>query len=286
MPKFGWKKDTRDERDKLRGKAVVSVPDVVDLSPFLPSVRDQGNLGSCTGFGIGGNLTGCAKQQDAYTEWFSPTWIYNGARMLEGTLRYDDGAYPRDCLEFIKEYGSLLEHFRPYSDTLDKSDPTTWWCAPEAKKWPIVSYERLVDGVDGIISALASGHLVSLGTPWYDSWMYPDSSGVVPDDYRFVVGGHEYLCYGYNKNTQLLYCQNSWGTGWGKGGRFMVPFSAIAQFKEDGGYDAHIVRVDWEDLPEPDPGPEPPEPVVKKTNWLLIAIIAAVAVAAIVFIFK
>jgi C1A family cysteine protease len=286
MPKFGWNKDKRDDRDRLRGKALYGLPSVVDLSMLLPSVRDQGNLGSCTGFGIGGNLTGCAIQQDAYTEWFSPTWIYNGARLLEGTLLYDDGAYPRDCLEFIREYGCLLEHFRPYTDKLDKSDPTQWPVAPEALKWPIVSYTRCVDGIDGIKSALAAGHLVSIGSPWYSSWMYPDANGNCPDSYDFVAGGHEYLCYGYDSGRKILLCQNSWGKSWGNGGRFTIPFSAIDEFKFDGGYDAHYVNVDWGDVePEP-PEPEPPDPVVKKTNWLLIAIIAAVVVAAIVLIFK
>ena len=284
----GWKKDRRDERDWLRGRAVVELPVAVDLSSILPSVRDQGNLGSCTGFGIGGNITGTAIDKDVYTEWFSPQWIYSGARLLEGTLDYDDGAYPRDCLDFIKDNGCLLEHYRVYRDTLDKTNPLTWIGASSALLWPIVSYTRCVDGVDGIISALASGHLVSLGTPWYGSWEDVDLDGTLPEDYGYVAGGHEYLCYGYDSIKKLLYCQNSWGTEWGNGGRFAVHFSAIDAFKLDDGYDAHFVTVDWEPVePPPDPPPNPPEPdpIVHKFPWWVVVIGLAI-LAAVVLLLK
>ena len=276
--KLGWLKDPRDERDYKRGAVIVHLPDKVDLSAILPSVRDQGNLGSCTGFGIGGNLTGCAKDQGVYTEWFSPTWIYNGGRLLEGTLDEDSGCYPRDNLEFIREYGCLLEHFRPYKDTLDETDPTDWGLNDEAAKYPIIKYTRLVDGVDGILSALADGYLVSIGSPWYDSWFYPDAGGNLPEDYLYVAGGHEYLCYGYDKVRQVLLCQNSWGTGWGNSGKFTVPFSAIEYWKYDGGYDAHIIDVDWVTV-TPEPTPK------KKWPWVYIAIAAGVLAVLAILIF-
>lgn len=274
---WAWRKDLRDERDHIRGRALVALPSSVDLSVVLPSVRDQGALGSCTGFGIGGNLTSCAKQHGVYTEWFSPTWIYNGARLIDGCLAYDDGAYPRDCLEFLRAHGCLLEHFRPYRDTLDKTDPTTWPCAPEALKWPLVSYARCVDGADGIKSALASGHLVSIGAPWFESWTATNAEGVLSSDYSDIIGGHEFLCYGYDDAKGLLYCQNSWGTGWGNAGRFLVPYSAIDAWKREGGYDAHIVTVNWAGI-TPDPTPRK-----KRLPWWAWCI-GAVIIAGIVLV--
>jgi len=278
----GWKKDSRDERDHLRGRVVVKLPSKVDLSAILPSVRDQGALGSCTGFGIGGNLTGCAKQQDAGVDWFSPTWIYNGARLLDGSLQFDEGAYPRDCLEFLRANGCLLEIFRAYTDTLDKTDPTTWTCAKNALDWPIVSYARLVDGVDGIKGALAAGHLVSIGSPWFGSWQDTDPNGILAEDYDYVSGGHEYLCYGYDDALGILFCQNSWGTSWGKAGRFAIRYSAIDAFKANDGYDAHIVTVDWTPVVDDDPV----VPVKQNLKWAFIAIGIVVAVILAMTIFK
>jgi hypothetical protein len=122
---------------------------------------------------------------------------------------------------------------------------------------------------DGIRAALAAGHLVSLGTPWYASWDYPNAEGIVPADYSRVVGGHAYLAYGYDTDKQLVYCQNSWGVAWGKSGRFAVPFSSFEAHKKYGGYDAHYINVCWgvvEPEPEPEPDPEP-DPVPEPDDW-------------------
>lgn len=75
-PILSWKKDKFDKRDYLHKYMIqpVSIPTAFTLSSFCPSVRDQGNIGSCTGFGIGGSLTGLAKQKKLYTQWFSPNW--------------------------------------------------------------------------------------------------------------------------------------------------------------------------------------------------------------------
>lgn len=246
-----WKKDPRDERDRLRGRAPYRLPARVDHTAALPATQDQGSLGSCVEFGIGGNLTGSAIQQGAFAGWFGGMWIYNGARLLEGTLPYDEGCYPRSALKFIQAHGCLLDYLHPYRDRLDKTSPLTWGLCDEAAKWPIVHYERCVDGVDGLCAALASGHLVSIGTPWFGSWNEPGPGGIMSDDYSRVDGGHEYLAYGYDWDKGLIYFQNSWGEEWGNGGRAAFRFSAIEAFKRFGGYDAHTITVDWGSKPDP-----------------------------------
>lgn len=267
---FGWKKDKWDERDYLHTAKpkIGEVPDFfVQDSNVLPSVRDQGRLGSCTGFGIGGNLTGTAKKLKCYEGWFSPTWIYNGGRWIAGDLMYDTGAYPRDCFKFIHEFGCLLEDFYLYKDVLDTTCPLDWNCASEAKKWPVLEYYRVVDGVDGLCSALAEGNFVSLGSPWYSSWLDVNPDGRLPEDYRLVVGGHATFLYGYDKKAGVFFGQNSWGTDWGCYGRFKLPFSAIDAFKKSWGYDAHYVKVNWSAQPEP-------EPVIRQgmPAWIWVAI--------------
>lgn len=257
---FGWNKDKFDRRDYLHKPRLViaEIPDQVDLKEYLPGVRQQGNVGSCVGFGIGANLVAHAKKLGVYTEWFSPTWIYNGARFLEGTLPYDDGCWPRDALEWLRSKGCLLEQFWPYNSLwLDKTSPPSR-LEPEAAKYPLFEYYRVTGGVDGICSALADGSCVSIGTPWFEKWMNPPLSGKLADVTLkdSIAGGHETCLYGYDKAKGIFLGINSWGENWGNLGLFTIPFQAFPVFNQVGGYDAHYVKVKWGDVLEP----EPPKP--------------------------
>lgn len=249
---FGWRKDAYDSRDYLHKMKVAIIPGVMTLEEYLPDVRNQGNVGSCVGFGIGGNITARAKQRGNYTQWFSPTWIYNGARYIEGTLSEDVGCYPRDALDWLLEKGCLLESLWPYNPLmLDRKAPPSS-LEPEAAKTPLIAYYRVVDSVDGLCSAIADGFCVSIGTPWFKKWMNPmptwrcgwrNVPGILPEVTVSdeTVGGHETFLYGYDMKQQVFYGQNSWGITWGAGGRYIMPFSAIEVFKDLGGYDAHYI---------------------------------------------
>jgi len=258
--RFGWRKDKYDGRDYKHKARIVHLPDSVDLSQYLPAVRNQGGVGSCTGFGVGSNITAWAKKLGVYTEWFSPWWIYNGARFLEGTLLYDNGAYPRDCFEWLLKKGCLLEHRWPYVDgtsRLDKTSPPSKF-NNDAAEYPLFEYVRVTGGSSGIMDALVQGHPVSIGTPWYEDWMSTDSKGnlpVIKSGYG-AVGGHETLLYGYDKPNNIFLGMNSWGKGWGKVGFYRMQMDVFdGIFQEDGGYDAHICCVKWGAQPEPTPTP-------------------------------
>jgi hypothetical protein len=256
---FGWSKDKYDKRDYLhRPMRAIEIPSIVDLSAQLPPVRDQLNLGACVGFGIGGNLCTRAKLQGVFSEWFSPTWIYNGARYVEGSLNRDAGAMPRDALDFLVKRGCLLERFWPYTGVLDRQAPPSRFDT-ESSKYPLISYTRVTGDVEGIRSALASGYCVSLGAPWFSSWMEPGPTGVLPHvtDHDAVAGGHETYLFGFDVTVNRFWGVNSWGTKWGNNGRYFMPFSSIEIFKKAGGYDAHYIDVDWGIVPPAPPSPTP-----------------------------
>jgi len=268
MKVSGWLKDKYDPKDYLYRTLVPEVlPTIIDLSEYLPrdkngyvQVRDQGTVGSCTGHGIGVNLCSIISSLGIWSmqayEWFSPTWIYNGARYLEGTLAFDLGAYPKDCCEWLLANGTLLEQYWPYDPSkLDKTPPgeTRRRLAVRYKNF---AYQRAVDGVNGILSALNDGHFVSLGAPWPDKWCSEEvaSTGILPevtaDD--FSNNGHETCIFKADQSTHQLFGINSWGSRWGGsfgiagaiGGFYAMPFSAIEAFKGAGGYDGHIITFD------------------------------------------
>ena len=195
-PKLGWRKSKFNSKDYLHISAA-TIPTSVILSQFLPAIRNQGNVGSCVGFGIGANLTGTAKKVGVYKEWFSPEWIYNGARYIEGTLSEDAGADPADALSWLSKKGCLLEEYWPYNpNVVDTTSPPSKY-GPLASQWPLLTYTRVVNGTAGICSAISQNYLVSIGTPWFDSWMNIGSTGVLPSVTvnSSVAGGHETLLY-------------------------------------------------------------------------------------------
>jgi hypothetical protein len=268
---FGWRKDIRDERDFLYYRRAIAIPDKVDLSQFMPEVRNQGGVGSCVGFGVGTAVGSVAIAAKAFTEWESPTWIYNGARAIEGYLEYDTGCSPRDALDYLIKNGCLLEHFWPYDGTkFDPNLPTEIQKAA-AVQYANFTYRRVTDGIEGLTTALADGHCCCIGGPWFYNWYSAPGGTLVPvtatDN---VVGGHETSLYGYDLAAGVFFGQNSWGTDWGNKGRFTMPFSALAVFKELGGYDAHYVTYNIAPLPPPEPPPEPPtppDPTPSKCKW-------------------
>jgi hypothetical protein len=259
--KLGWKKDKYDKRDYLHKVSAKKIPASFIL-PNVPTIRDQGMVGSCVGFGLGANLTGLAMEKDVYTEWFSPNWIYNGARFIEGSLMQDAGAYPKDGLDWLRSKGCLLDHFWPYNpNILDTTSPPSEY-NDEAAKYPLITYYRVTGGAAGICDAIASGYYVSIGTPWYNKWMNPPASGLLPAVRRGdgIAGGHETCLYGYDQTKSLFYGINSWGTGWANKGLYLMPFQAFNIFRYAGGYDAHYIDVNWQAVvptPEPVPVPEP-----------------------------
>jgi len=255
--RFGWIKDKHNPQAVYHRPKAVKIADIIDLSQYCPPVRNQGQEGSCTGFGIGGVAYTVAKMGGFASEIYSPTWLYNGARDLEGTLITDSGAAPDDLFKWATLYGLLFEHFWPYTGVLDKSAPGSTRMA-EAIKYPNFQVIRVDNGVDGIVSALAEGHCVALGCPWSQRWE-SYTSGVMLDPNGSVVGGgHETFLHGCDNPSQFVVGENSWDTDWGIKGHYRMPFSAFDWFKANGGYDAHYIVMSA--------SPNPITP--KKKCWL------------------
>ena len=82
-------------------------------------------------------------------------------------------------------------------------------------------------GFDQFAAALQLQPLI-VGTDWYNDMFKPSVTGLVKPT-GALAGGHEYLCLGISWETQTLTFLNSWGSGWGLGGRFVMKF---ADFKK------------------------------------------------------
>ena len=98
----------------------------------------------------------------------------------------------------------------------------------------ITSYFWATKLSDIVTTIMLKGPMV-MGTNWSNSMFTPDSRGVVHYNRAQIVGGHAWVVNGYNKNTRLFRCKNSWGRSWGQQGHFYVSDVDMAKLLADQG---------------------------------------------------
>jgi C1A family cysteine protease len=224
--------DLPDQRDHLFAAphgTIGALPAQVDLRPQCPPVYDQGQLGSCTANGIGACLEFDQMKQgeaDAFTP--SRLFIYYNERVMEGTVASDSGAQIRDGVKSVAQAGAAHEDLWPYDITKFADKPTDD-VYTDASKHQAVSYQRVARDQHQMQGCLADGYPFVFGFSVYDSFESADvaKSGVVPmpATSEQLLGGHCVVAVGYDDSEQRFLCRNSWGTGWGMGGYFTMPYA-------------------------------------------------------------
>lgn len=227
-------KDIPDDRDykfsALNAKAVAKTfyPARVDLRSAMPTVQDQGSLGSCTAHAIGTAFQyGLTKlKMTSYSP--SRLFIYYNERLIEGTVNQDAGAYLRTGIKTINKQGVCPEVLWPYriSQFAVKPSDAAYAKASEDKA---TGYYRVNVDATSIKTAIASGYPVIAGMLVYSSFeaVAVARTGRVPMPGRsdYLLGGHAVLIVGFNEATQQFIVRNSWGTSWGDRGYFYLPYS-------------------------------------------------------------
>jgi C1A family cysteine protease len=238
IPKYHWVPDKLDKRDHPYLLTGASQSSVVDLRPYCSSIENQGNLGSCTGQAIAGAIELLHKRASRTLD-VSRLFIYYYERQYIGTVNYDSGAYIRDGIKVCYTYGAPVESLWPYNINKFRTVPPST-AIKDAAKRKVTSYQRVSD-FNGVIDAVASGHPVVVGFTVYSSFESNSvaKTGVMPypnTSKERVLGGHAVLIVGYNKNRNVFIVRNSWGTGWGEGGYFYMPFQVIQNTNMSGDF--------------------------------------------------
>jgi hypothetical protein len=95
---------------------------------------------------------------------------------------------------------------------------------PDAgERKPVASCQN-ISNLAALKSAIVAQGGAGLAVEWYESWFSP-KSGVLPAPSGGVAGGHIFRIKGWD--DARLYCQNSWGTSWGLGGFFWLPYAYL-----------------------------------------------------------
>ena len=226
---FIWKADKIDPRDYKYQITSKASPNIVDLRNYCSPIETQGSLGSCTGQAIAGAIELLNKRNGNYKD-ISRLFIYYYERLILGTVNYDSGAYIRDGIKATNHYGASLESYWPYNIKKFKQEPINE-AKIDALKRKVTRYER-VNNFNECIDALTNGYPVIMGFKVYTSFMSANvaKTGNMPypnTKRERLLGGHAVLLVGYNKTKKVFIARNSWGTNWGDGGYFYMPFNVV-----------------------------------------------------------
>lgn len=227
---YGWKPQFKDQRDFLFYPKEILLPPLIDLRDKCPSVYDQGQLGSCTANGIGFAYEFDHLKQGLGIFMPSRLFIYYNERVIEGSVKYDNGASIRDGFKTINKQGVCSESLWPYIIRKFAKKPCSK-CYNEAKKDLAVQYKAVNQSLTDIKSCLVEGFPVVVGISIYESFESDEvaKSGIVPmpGTNESLLGGHCIAVVGYDDNKRIFIMRNSWGEGWGEKGYFYLPYNYL-----------------------------------------------------------
>ena len=237
LSKYRWLREPDDPRDYIYQLAPLTLAPSVDLRQYCSAIEDQGYLGSCTGNAIAGQIELIDRKGGKNLD-VSRLFIYYEERVLEGTVRWDAGAYIRDGIKVCYTKGAPLESLWPYNQSKWATRPTTA-AYNDARNRKVTGYQRCLN-FNAVKNAVAAGNPVVIGFNVYSSfegaWSYiphgQSGSGMMPMPNKRteqLLGGHAVTIVGYddNLNGGRFIVRNSWGTSWGDNGYFYMPYGVI-----------------------------------------------------------
>ena len=231
--RYGWIPDLPDARDRVFkvARRAGALPTSVDLRAICPPVYDQGELGSCTANAIAAAVEFDQRKEKLAEFQPSRLFIYYNERAIEGTIATDAGAMIRNGIKSVAGDGVCSEAMRPYDEQKFADRPGAP-CYRAAKTHPAVEYSRVAQDMGDLKACLAAGYPFVFGFTVYESFESDAvaHSGVagMPGSSETALGGHAVMAAGYDDASQRFLIRNSWGTDWGMGGYFTLPYEYVA----------------------------------------------------------
>lgn len=233
---YGWRPDFPDGRDLLYGappRRLEELPEQVDLREHCPPVYDQGQLRSCTANAIAAALEFDQIKQGVQ-EQFVPSrlFIYYNERAMEGTIESDPGAGIRDGIKSVVAQGACKEATWPYDTSRFREKPSDT-SYTEAVDYQALRYLRLTQSLMQLKGCLAEGFPFVFGFSVFSNFDTAETRETghltMPPADPEPPTGHAVLAVGYDEQNQWFIVRNSWGSDWGLGGYFTMPYPYLLQ---------------------------------------------------------
>ena len=220
------------------------LPDQISLMRFAPKRLNQGQQGSCVGWGSAYAartiLESASTGQNPDQLSFSPAFLYNQIG-LQGC----QGSYINKAMEYMQKQGSLPFREFPYDDRDCGTQPDGQQ-VQRASTYRMRGYTRLTDDAgdyhvnfNAIKQNLAAGAPVVFGMNVTKSFTN-DMMGrkfwqPSQQDYAGMnsLGGHCMCLVGYDDNLQAFQIMNSWGNEWGENGVGWVKYKDFMHFTQE-----------------------------------------------------
>jgi hypothetical protein len=206
------------------------LPAVVDLRSHCGAVKDQGDLGSCTGHAFASALEWIFRAYLSQQPTLSPLYVYAKELIADGNFPADDGSDGVIGCNVVISSGACEDALYPdASQVIEQPTPAM---DASAAQFRVGAYHGLT-GSQVALSVLGdpTPWPVEIGFTVYESFESDAvaASGIYnPQPGESVLGGHEVLMVGYDVgDTATLrpagcppaaLIQNSWGASWGLGG--------------------------------------------------------------------
>lgn len=215
--------DPKDPRDyqlaSILPEAVNTPEEYMDLKALLSKIGYQ-NYGTCTAWGSGNGVKEY-QEGDDLSEYF----VYINTKKIS-QLYTIEGDYIKNALKAICDYGVCTTELLPdiagrnWAEYVRKEPSKEAYDDAATRKgktyWSVGS--TIQDFKNAIFNYKAP---VVFAMDWFRTYNKTPKSGRLPSPVDYV-GGHCMAAIGWDKNG--IWVKNSWGTGWGNGGFFYIPF--------------------------------------------------------------
>jgi len=224
--------------------------DAIGIS-YVSPVKNQGSCGSCWAFATTAGL----ESQYMISQGGMPIDLSEQILVSCSGMGSCSGGSSASASSYIRDVGLPLESCFKYTATNNLcSNACLDW---QNSTYTIKGWHSAGTTVNNIRSALyAYGPVVATMYVYNDFTSY--RSGVYSYTTGSYLGAHAVLVVGYDDTQQAFIVKNSWGSGWGEAGYFMIAYSEVGGTSR---FAYSTMAYDgYGDVPDPIPDPDPTPP--------------------------